>query len=100
MADFLADDFILIGRQVFDFRGRHLDRLNRDALLIKEQPVIGLGPWRLPAFVGVVTVLAAALGVPAWTLLRWTLDGVSRPGAPAEIATAAGWTLWPGSTPT
>jgi len=65
----------------------------REGRTPRPQPVIGLGPWRLPAFVGVVTVLAAALGVPAWTLLRWTLDGVSRPGAPAEIATAAGWTL-------
>lgn len=59
----------------------------------RPQPTIPLGAWRIPALCGVVLVLGAALGVPAWTLLRWTAAGVSEPGRPLEIAETAATTL-------
>lgn len=62
----------------------------------RPQPMLTLGPWRYPALLGAGAVIGSALGVPAIALLRWTFAGVSRPGAPGEIATAAGTTLFLG----
>ena len=39
-------------------------------------------------------VAALALGVPAVSLVRWFAAGVSRPGSLAEVAAAAGKSLW------
>lgn len=64
----------------------------------RPQPVLALGPWKVPALIGASTVLVAALGVPALALVRWTAAGVSRPGAVTEIATSAGTTLFLGVT--
>ncbi|MDO5628440.1 MAG: iron ABC transporter permease [Mobilicoccus sp.] len=59
----------------------------------RPQPVIALGVWRVPALLACLAVIGTALGVPALTLTRWTMAGVSRPGAPSEIAQAAANTL-------
>jgi iron(III) transport system permease protein len=55
---------------------------------------IALGRFRWPAVAGLVGVAALALGVPAFSLVRWTVEGVSRPGSLAEVAVAAGNSLW------
>ena len=55
---------------------------------------VPLGRWRWPA-VGLMLGLALlALGVPALSLMRWAVEGVSRPGSLAEVAVAAGNSLW------
>ncbi|WP_019900025.1 ABC transporter permease [Salinispora arenicola] len=52
-----------------------------------------LGAARWPAFAALLGVAALALGVPALSLARRLTDGVSRPGALAEVAVAAGNSL-------
>jgi iron(III) transport system permease protein len=49
------------------------------------------GRW--PAAAALATVAALALGVPFLSLLRWLVEGVSRPGSLGEVATAAGNSL-------
>jgi iron(III) transport system permease protein len=53
-----------------------------------------LAAVRWPAAAGLALVSALALGVPALSLARWSGAGVSRPGSLAEIAAAAGASLW------
>ncbi|MEV4489812.1 iron ABC transporter permease [Micromonospora coxensis] len=53
-----------------------------------------LGAARWPALAALVAVAALALGVPAVSLARRLVSGVSRPGALTEVATAAGNSLW------
>lgn len=53
-----------------------------------------LGAARWPATVTLVGLAALALGVPAASLARRMTAGVSRPGALAEVAAAAGNSLW------
>lgn len=53
-----------------------------------------LGRWRYPALTVLLGVSALALAVPAYALVRWFAEGVSRPGSMAEVATAAGNSLW------
>ena len=48
--------------------------------------------WPSLAALGVLGGLA--LGVPALALVRWSGDGVSRPGSVAEVVTATGGSLW------
>ncbi len=48
-----------------------------------------LGPLRRPAVLGLTGLIAAALGVPALALLRWSVEGVSRPGSLAQLAELA-----------
>jgi iron(III) transport system permease protein len=55
---------------------------------------IALGRWRWPAVAGLLGVAGLALGVPAQAMVRWTIEGVSRPGSLAEVAAAAGNSLW------
>jgi iron(III) transport system permease protein len=38
---------------------------------------VRLGAWRVPAVLGVVAVVGASLGVPAWNLVRWSERGRS-----------------------
>ncbi|GAA1413029.1 iron ABC transporter permease [Catellatospora coxensis] len=51
--------------------------------------IVRLGPWRAPALLAIVAVAAGSFAVPGAALVRWTAEGVSRPGSPAEIAGAA-----------
>ncbi|TDC82803.1 iron ABC transporter permease [Micromonospora sp. KC606] len=53
-----------------------------------------LGPARWPALAALLGVAGLALGVPAVSLARRLVGGVSRPGALAEVAAAAGNSLW------
>ena len=53
-----------------------------------------LGPLRWPALAAVSALAALALGVPAASMARWAAQGVSRPGSLAEVAAAAGNSLW------
>ena len=55
---------------------------------------IALGRWRWPASAALLGVAALALGVPAVSMLRWTVEGVSRPGSITEVTLAAGNSLW------
>ncbi|GAB3028698.1 iron ABC transporter permease [Nocardioides flavus (ex Wang et al. 2016)] len=52
-----------------------------------------LGPWRLPALAAVVTVVLLALGVPAFSLLRWLVVGTSTEFPLAELGEALTATL-------
>lgn len=52
-----------------------------------------LGVWRWAAFAAMLTVALAALGVPALSMARWLLEGVSRPESLAQVAAAAGGSL-------
>ncbi|WP_203701595.1 ABC transporter permease [Asanoa iriomotensis] len=52
-----------------------------------------LGRLRIPAVSALVAVGLFALGVPAASLVRWSIAGASRPGTLAEIGAAAGNTL-------
>jgi iron(III) transport system permease protein len=54
---------------------------------------ITLKRWRWPVFTLLAGVSALALGVPAASLARWLVAGVSRPGSLGEVATAAGSSL-------
>jgi iron(III) transport system permease protein len=53
-----------------------------------------LGPLRWPAVGALIGVALLALGVPAASMIRWVSEGVSRPGAPSEIAAAGAASLW------
>jgi iron(III) transport system permease protein len=48
-----------------------------------------LGTGRWPAAAGLAVLAALALGVPAASLIRWSVAGVSRPGSAGEITAAA-----------
>ncbi|MFC3383589.1 ABC transporter permease [Couchioplanes azureus] len=54
---------------------------------------IGLGRWRWPVTLLLGSVSALALGVPAVSLTKRLVAGVSRPGSLAEMAWAAGNSL-------
>jgi iron(III) transport system permease protein len=49
---------------------------------------------RWPAAAGALAVAALALGLPAVSLARWLIAGVSRPESVAQVAAAAGTSLW------
>jgi iron(III) transport system permease protein len=51
---------------------------------------VRLGHWAIAAYLGLAGLAALSLGVPGWSLVRWTLDGVST-ADPAEVWSAA-WT--------
>jgi iron(III) transport system permease protein len=52
-----------------------------------------LGAWRWPAAIGLWAVAGVALGVPAVSLLRWTVAGTSLTDAWGRIGQAAGGSL-------
>lgn len=82
---------VLLGEVLTRQRGARYARLSGAG---RPPARISLGRLRWPA-VGLITVVAVlALGVPAMSLLRWVAAGVSRPGSLAEVAVAAGNTLW------
>lgn len=62
---------------------------------VREAPRIALGRWRWPAFAAVTGLLVTALGVPAWTLVRWMRVGTSR-AVWSDVFDAAVTTLWLG----
>ena len=57
------------------------------------RPVVRLGAWRWPAFVGACGVIAAVFAVPAWNLVRWVRRGSSSTSW-SDVAEAFGTTLW------
>ncbi|GAA2523023.1 iron ABC transporter permease [Pilimelia columellifera] len=71
-------------------RGARYARLAGSA---RPQTRIRLGRWRWSALAASAALAALALGVPAFSLLRWSVAGVSRPGTIAEIGQAAGASL-------
>jgi iron(III) transport system permease protein len=82
---------LLIGEMMTRRRGARYARIGGSG---RPPTRIALGRWRWPA-VGLMALVAAlALGVPAVALLRWAVEGVSRPGSLAEVAVAAGNSLW------
>lgn len=54
---------------------------------------LALGPWRLPVLATVGAVVALALGVPAFSLLRWLVAGTSTEFPVAELTAALAATL-------
>jgi iron(III) transport system permease protein len=52
-----------------------------------------LGVWRWAGLAGLLAVAAAALGVPALSMVRWVGAGVSRPDSVADVAAAAAGSL-------
>ncbi|MCY1158415.1 MAG: iron transporter permease [Citricoccus sp.] len=55
--------------------------------------VADLGPWRWPAATGLWAVVLVALGVPAVSLVRWTVAGTSLADAWGRIGEAAAGSL-------
>lgn len=55
---------------------------------------IQLGAWRLPALLGLGLVAAAALAVPAVSLLRWLAEGTAASVNLIELSAALRATLW------
>lgn len=55
---------------------------------------IRLGRLKSVAFGGLGLLALGSLGVPLLSLARWFVAGVTRPGSVAEVATAAGQSLW------
>ncbi|MFD4143507.1 ABC transporter permease [Streptomyces sp. NPDC058572] len=83
---------ILMGEQLTRRHGARYARLGGGG---GRPPVqLRLGRLRWAAVLGLTGVAALALGVPAASLLRWSGEGVSRPGSAAGIAAAAGNSLW------
>jgi iron(III) transport system permease protein len=54
---------------------------------------LALGPWRLPVLATVGAVVVLALGVPAFSLLRWLVAGTSTEFPVAELTAALVATL-------
>ncbi|WP_425464536.1 ABC transporter permease [Nocardioides eburneiflavus] len=54
---------------------------------------LALGPWRLPVLATVGAVVVLALGVPAFSLLRWLVAGTSTEFPVAELTAALAATL-------
>jgi iron(III) transport system permease protein len=65
-------------------------RALRDSASGREPARLRLGRTAPLAYLGLAGLTALSLGVPAWSLVRWTLDGVSA-ADPAEVWAAA-WT--------
>ena len=83
---------LLLGEALTRRRGARYSRLGGGA---RRPPArFALGPFRWPAFGALAAVAALALGVPAASLLRWSLAGVSRPGSLADVAATAANSLW------
>ncbi|SCL52008.1 iron(III) transport system permease protein [Micromonospora yangpuensis] len=82
---------LLTGETVTRRRGARYARLGG-----ARRPVVRsrLGAARWPAMAVLLAVAALAFGVPAVSLARRLFAGVSRPGALAEVAVAAGNSLW------
>ncbi|MEV6399777.1 iron ABC transporter permease [Streptomyces sp. NPDC051907] len=78
---------VLLAEQLTRRRGARYARLGGGSR--RPATRLRLGPLRAPAALGLTALIAAALGVPAASLLRWSVEGVSRPGSLAELATAA-----------
>jgi iron(III) transport system permease protein len=55
---------------------------------------IPLGRLKFLAMGGFGLLALGALGVPLFSLARWFVAGVTRPGSVAEVVTAAGQSLW------
>lgn len=60
---------------------------------LRAQNRLRLGKLSVPAITFLMGTSAVALGFPAYSLTRWFLEGVSRPGSLSEVATAAGNSL-------
>ncbi len=54
---------------------------------------VRLGHGALPALAGLVVLTALALGVPAWTILRWLWIGGAQVWVPADLGIALAQTL-------
>jgi iron(III) transport system permease protein len=83
---------LLLGEELTRSRGARYARLGGGAP--RPPARLRLGPARWPAFAALAGVAALALGVPAISIARWSAAGVSRPGSLAEVAGAAGNSLW------
>lgn len=57
-------------------------------------PTIPLGPWHLPALLGVLGVVCMALLVPMGVLLVWTFQAISNPGSMALNFQIGSQGLW------
>jgi len=82
---------LLVGEMLTRRRGARYARLGGAG---RPPSRVALGAWRWPSVAMLVAVAVLALGVPAASMLRWAAAGVSRPGTLAEVATAAGNSLW------
>jgi iron(III) transport system permease protein len=83
---------LLLGETLTRRRGARYARVGGG---VGRPPVrMPLQALRWPAFAAMVALAALALGVPAVSLTRWSVIGVSRPGSLGEIATVAGNSLW------
>ncbi|MEU4996025.1 iron ABC transporter permease [Streptomyces sp. NPDC021622] len=78
---------VLLAEQLTRRRGARYARVGGGAP--RPPTRLDLGVLRWPTALAVTGVIATALGVPAASLLRWSVEGVSRPGSIAELATAA-----------
>jgi iron(III) transport system permease protein len=83
---------VLAGETTTRRRGARYARVGSGAA--RPASRLRLRGWRWPALGGLTMLGALALGVPALALARWFGAGVSRPGSLAEVAAAAGGSLW------
>jgi iron(III) transport system permease protein len=83
---------LLAGEIVTRRRGARYARVGGGAGRPAAQQRLRAARW--PAATGMVAVSALAVGVPAVALVRWSSEGVSRPGSLPEVVAAAGNSLW------
>lgn len=83
---------LLVGENMTRRRGARYARVGGGAR--RPHSIVHLGLWRFPALLGLAGVGALALGVPAYSLVRWFGAGVSRPGSVGEVVAAASNSLW------
>ncbi|QSB17135.1 iron ABC transporter permease [Natronosporangium hydrolyticum] len=83
---------LLAGESVTRARGARFARVGGGARRPPSRLRLRAGRW--PAAGGLALVAGAALGVPAVSLSRWFVEGVSRPGSLAEITSATVNSLW------
>ncbi len=79
---------LLVGESITRRRGARYARVGGGTA--RPPSRLSLRAARWPVAVVMAIVSALALGVPAWSLVRWVSEGVSRPGSWAEITAAAG----------
>ena len=83
---------LLVGEGMTRRRGARYARVGGGAR--RPHVRLALVVWRWPALLALAGVAALALGVPAYSLVRWFSTGVSRPGSVGEVVTAASNSLW------